>query len=190
MNETILSVCLGLGLAAACGFRVFVPLLVVNLAVRAGFVTLGASFGWLESTPALVAFALATAAEIGAYYIPWLDNLLDSAAAPAAVTAGTVLSASVITGMDPFFQWTLAAIAGGGVAGGVQVLTTGARGASTLLTGGLGNFAVASAELGGSLLFAVLSVMVPVVAVLLLIVLTLVAVNRLRRRRLEASPSP
>lgn len=190
MNETILSICLGLGLAAACGFRIFLPLLVVNLAARAGYVTLAGSFEWLQSTPALFAFAAATLLEIGAYYIPWIDNLLDSAAAPAAVTAGTVLSASVITGMDPFFQWTLAAIAGGGVAGGVQVLTSGARGASTLLTGGLGNFAVASAELGGSLLFSVLAVVVPVVAVLLLIGLTLVAVSRLRRRRLETSPSP
>lgn len=190
MNETILSICLGLGLAAACGFRIFLPLLVVNLAARAGYVTLAGSFEWLQSTPALFAFAAATLLEIGAYYIPWLDNLLDSAAAPAAVTAGTVLSASVITGMDPLFQWTLAAIAGGGVAGGVQVLTTGARGASTLLTGGLGNFAVASAELGGSLLFSVLALVVPVVAVLLLIGLTLVAVSRLRRRRLETSPSP
>ncbi|MGD2115402.1 MAG: DUF4126 family protein, partial [Acidobacteriota bacterium] len=34
--ETLLSVALGLGLAAACGFRVFVPLLAMSVAVRAG----------------------------------------------------------------------------------------------------------------------------------------------------------
>lgn len=190
MNETILSVCLGLGLAAACGFRIFVPLLVVNLAARAGFVTLGASFDWLQSTPALVAFAAATLLEVVAYYVPWLDNMLDTVASPAAVTAGTVLSASVITGMDPFFQWTLAAIAGGGVAGGVQLLTTGTRGASTLLTAGLGNVAVSSAELVGSLFFSLFAIAMPVLAAVLLLTLTLVAVVRLRRRRLETAPEP
>lgn len=190
MNETIISICLGLGLAAACGFRIFVPLLVVNLAAQAGFLTLGAGFDWLQSTPALIAFAAATVLEVVAYYVPWLDNLLDTVASPAAVTAGTVLSASVITGMDPFFQWTLAAIAGGGVAGGVQLLTTGTRGASTLLTAGLGNVAVASAELAGSVFFSLLSIALPVIALILLLTLTLVAVTRLRRRRLEATPGP
>ena len=190
IDETILSICLGLGLAAACGFRVFVPLLVVNVAARAGYLTLGESFGWLESTPALIAFAAATGLEIGAYYIPWLDNLLDTVASPAAVVAGTVLSASVITGMEPLFQWTLAAIAGGGIAGGVQLLSTGTRGASTLLTGGLGNFAVASAELGGSVFFSLLSIIVPVVAFLLIVVLSVVALTRLRRRRLEPAAGP
>lgn len=190
MSETVLSVCLGLGLAAACGFRVFLPLLVVNLAARAGFLTLGGSFDWLQSTPALIAFAAATAVEIGAYYVPWLDNLLDTVASPAAITAGTVLSASVITGMDPFFQWTLAAIAGGGVAGGVQLVTTGARGASTLLTAGIGNFAVASMELFGSLLFSTLAILVPVIAVVLLVLVTFTAVSRLRRHRLGTASGP
>ncbi len=188
MSETALSICIGLGLAAACGFRVFVPLLVVNLAARAGFLSLGESFQWLESTPALLAFAGATVLEVGAYYIPWIDNLLDIVSSPAAVTAGTVLSASVITGIDPFFKWTLAAIAGGGIAGGVQLLSSGTRGASTVLTAGLGNFAVSSAELTGSVLFSIASVVVPVVAMILLLVLTLFAVSRLRRRRYQTIP--
>ncbi len=188
MSETALSICLGLGLAAACGFRVFVPLLVVNVAAKAGFLTLGDNFAWLESTPALIAFGAATAIEVGAYYVPWLDNLLDTVSSPSAVTAGTILTASVVTGMDPFFKWTLAAIAGGGVAGGIQVLTSGTRGASSLLTAGFGNFAVSSAELAGSVLFSVMSVVVPVIAVILLVALTLFAVTKLRRFRYRTIP--
>jgi hypothetical protein len=173
--ETALSIALGLGLAAACGFRVFVPLLVVSIAARTGQLTLGESFEWIGSTPALVVLIGATLAEVAAYYVPWLDNLLDTIATPAAVIAGAVLAASVVTGMSPWLKWTLAAIAGGGLAGAVQLSTTAARGASTMFTGGLGNVAVASLELVGAVGLSILSVawplvaIVPVGAVLLLI---------------------
>ena len=113
--ETILSICLGLGLSAATGFRIFVPLLVVNVAARVGLLSLAPSFEWVGGTPALVTFGLATALEVGAYYIPWLDNFLDTVATPLSVVAGMVVAASVITGIDPYLKWTLAVIAGGGV---------------------------------------------------------------------------
>ena len=109
-----LSVALGIGLAAACGFRVFVPLLFVSIAAKAGKLTLVSSFQWMGTDAAMIAFSVATAIEIAAYYIPWLDNLLDTIATPAAVVAGAIISASVFTGMDPFLRWTLAVIAGGG----------------------------------------------------------------------------
>jgi hypothetical protein len=35
---------------------------------------------WLGSDAALVAFATALVVEIGAYYVPWLDNALDTIA--------------------------------------------------------------------------------------------------------------
>src|SRR5947207_9549521 len=95
--ETLLSVCLGIGLAAACGFRIFVPLLVTSLAAQTGHLTLAGGFQWIGTRPALVAFAVATVLEILAYYVPWIDNLLDVIAGPAAVTAGIVVTASVVT---------------------------------------------------------------------------------------------
>ncbi|PYQ56518.1 MAG: DUF4126 domain-containing protein, partial [Acidobacteria bacterium] len=78
--ETVLSILIGLGLAAACGFRVFVPLLIMSLASRAGVghLALGPGFAWIGSTPALLSFAVATVLEIAGYYIPWVDNLLDT----------------------------------------------------------------------------------------------------------------
>lgn len=184
--EHLLSVCLGLGLAAACGFRVFVPLLVLNLAARAGYVVLDGSFEWIASTAALITLAVATGLEIAAYYIPWLDNLLDSVATPAAVVAGVVVTASVVTGIDPYLKWTLAVIAGGGVAGAVQTATVGARGASTLTTAGLGNPLVATAEIGGAAALSGVAIALPALAGLLVVALLVLAARRLARRRAGA----
>src|SRR2546423_1350380 len=129
--ETLLSLLIGIGLSAACGFRVFVPLLILSIASLTGHVTLASSFAWLGSYPALIAFAVATCLEIAAYYVPWIDNLLDSIATPAAVVAGTIITASLVAHLDPFLRWTLAVIAGGGVAGLVQGATVLTRGASS-----------------------------------------------------------
>ena len=183
INEsTILSVCLGLGLAAACGFRVFVPLLLVGLASRGGFVNLGGSFEWMGATPALIAFGLATVLEIGAYYVPWLDNLLDSAAGPIAVVAGIAVSASVFTGMDPFLKWSLAVIAGGSLAASTQGITTLVRGISTVTTGGLGNPVVSTVEAFVAAILSFLAILVPVLAFGLALLIVAFAIRRIRRR--------
>lgn len=184
--DILLSVCLGLGLAAACGFRVFMPFLVLNLAARSGYVALAGNFEWIASTPALITLAVATVLEIAAYYVPWLDNLLDSVATPAAVVAGIVVTASVVTGIDPYLKWTLAVIAGGGVAGAVQATTVGARGASSLTTAGFGNPLLSTAEIGGSALLSGLAVGLPLFAGVLVMVILLVAWRRLGRRGADA----
>jgi hypothetical protein len=160
--ETILSLLVGVGLSAACGFRVFVPLLVVSIAVHGGHLQLASGFAWMGSDIALIAFAVATALEIAAYYVPWIDNLLDSVATPAAIVAGTVVTASLVADLSPFLKWTLAAIAGGGVAGAVQGTTVLARAVSSAGTGGLANPIVSTFELGGSLLLSCLALIVPV----------------------------
>ena len=160
--ELILSICLGIGLSAACGFRVFVPLLGISAAAIKGHVQLASGFDWIGSWPAFACFLTATILEISAYYVPWIDNLLDSIATPAAVVAGTVVTASVITDMSPLLQWTLAIIAGGGTAGVIQSSTVALRGTSTLTTGGLANFLVATGELIASVCTTVLAFMLPV----------------------------
>src|SRR6185295_11734534 len=122
--ETLLSVLIGLGLSAACGFRVFVPLLVASLAARSGHLHLWQGLDWIGSTPALIAFAVATGLEIAGYYIPWVDHLLDAVATPTAIVSGVVLTASALApGMDPFLRWTVALIAGGGTAAIFQGVT-------------------------------------------------------------------
>jgi hypothetical protein len=181
--DTVLSVMVGLGLSAACGFRVFVPLLVAGIAARTGHLQLAAGFQWMGSDIALIALGLATALEIGGYYIPWLDHALDTLASPAAIVAGTLITASVITDMDPFLRWTLALIAGGGIAGLVQGGTVATRVVSTASTAGFANPLVATGELGGAFGASLLSLAAPVVmAALLLLCAAGFAVWWVRRR--------
>lgn len=177
--ETLLSVCLGIGLSAACGFRIFVPLLVMSIAAKSGHLTLAPSFQWVGTYPALVALATATGLEIAGYYIPWVDNLLDTISAPAAVIAGTIVMASIVTGMSPFLKWTLAVVAGGGTAGVVQVATGMTRAASTTVTGGSGNFIVSTIEAAGSFLLSLLAVLAPFLAATIVFAIFLFALKKL-----------
>lgn len=187
LMELLLSLCVGLGLSAACGFRVFVPLFATSMAAHAGHLTLSPSFEWLGSSAAMLAFGTATALEIGAYYIPWLDNFLDTVTTPAAIVAGTVVTASMVADVSPFLRWTLAVIAGGGVAGVVQTGTVLARGFSLTSTGGIGNPLVATAELGGSLLTSIAAILAPVFAMFLVVVLCGIGVYKMLARR---APEP
>ena len=162
--DTLFSACLGVGLAAACGFRVFVPLLVASIAANTGHLTLVGRFQWIGSRPAMIAFAVATVLEILAYYVPWIDNLLDTIAGPAAVVAGILITASVVKDTDPLLRWTLAVIAGGGAAAATQGATTVARHVTSLATLGFGNHLLSTAEAVSSTLLSVLALLVPVVA--------------------------
>lgn len=189
--DWIVSLLAGVGLAAASGFRVFVPLLGVGLAGRAGLLPLTAGFEWLASPVALGALAVATLLEIGAYFVPWVDNALDTVATPAAVAAGTVAALSVVGDSSPFVAWVLAILAGGGTAGLVQAGTVGTRAASSLTTGGAGNPLLSFGELLVSLVLTVLSLLLPVLAgvlVLGLLYWALRRVSRARRARVPSSP--
>lgn len=165
--NTLLALFLGVGLAATCGFRVFVPLLGLSIAHHLGVVPLSQGFAWLGSWPATIAFGVATVLEIGAYYVPWLDHLLDVIATPAAIIAGTIVTVSVIGDLSPFVRWPLGVIAGGGVAGIVQGSSVLARGASTATTGGFGNPIVATGELVASIVGTIVSIVLPILAIVL-----------------------
>jgi len=165
--ETMFAVITGIGLSAACGFRIFVPLLALNLASLYGYLNLAPGFDWIGGYYATVAFASATLLEIIAYYIPWVDNVLDSIASPVSIFAGTIVTASVITDLPPSVKWTLAIIAGGGIAGIIQGTTAALRAKSSLFTGGMGNPLFATFELAGSVMIAVLAVLIPIVCFIL-----------------------
>jgi hypothetical protein len=182
----LLSILAALGLAAACGFRVFVPLLVVSLASRAEVLELSSGFAWIGSTPALVCFGTATVLEVLAYYVPVVDNLLDSVATPAAVVAGIVVAAAVMTHVDPWLKWTLATIAGGGLAAAVQLPTVALRSVSTGTTAGLGNSLVSSGEAVAAGLFSGFAVFLPLLVPLLALAVVVLAWRRLRRREQPA----
>jgi hypothetical protein len=189
MSEFALSIVLGVALAAATGFRVFLPMLVVSGAAYTGHLSLDNSFAWLGTLPALIMLSVAAGAEILAYYIPVLDNLLDALAAPAAFVAGTIASAAVMIHMPPMVKWTAAVIAGGGIAGLTHGVTGMIRAHSTILTGGLGNPLLATAELAGALVVSVLAVAAPAAAIGLVIVFLWLALRLVRQLRGARSSS-
>ncbi|HPF71656.1 MAG TPA: DUF4126 domain-containing protein [Candidatus Krumholzibacteria bacterium] len=181
--ELLTAVALGLGLAAAVGFRVFVPALLAGLAARLGHVHLAAGFDWLSSDPALVGLGVAALLEIGSYLVPWLDHALDAAAAPLAVAAGTVLMASTLVEMEPWLRWGLALVAGGGTAGLIHGATAGLRLGSTATTGGLANPVLATVETGAATGLALLAIALPLVTLALIAFLVSRAVRLVLRRR-------
>lgn len=190
--DVAVSIALGIGLAAAVGFRVFLPLLVMSVAAYTGHLTLGESFAWLATPTALAMLSVATVAEILAYYIPGVDNLLDTIATPTALVAGTVAAAAVMADVPPIVRWTTAIIAGGGAAGLTQGVTALLRAKSTAFTGGLGNSVVATGELGGALFVSVLALFLPLLALALVVLFCVVAVRLARRlfRRGQSSGVP
>ena len=162
------------------------PLLVLGLAAHGGYVPVGESFAWVATAPALLMLAVAALAEIAAYYVPGIDNLLDTIAAPAAVIAGIAVSAAVMADVPPMLKWTLAIIAGGGAAALTQGATTLARGHSTVLTGGLGNSVIATGELFGAVGLSLLAIAAPLIAIGVTLIVC-VAAWRLARRFLRKS---
>ncbi|MCS5531721.1 MAG: DUF4126 domain-containing protein [Candidatus Poseidoniales archaeon] len=177
MNEfdVILALCMGLGLAAASGFRVFLPPFLLSIAVRADAVEVNLAetpFEYFDSNIAVILLGVATLAELSAYYVPWVDNLLDTIASPAAVVAGTGMTAIVLEGnTDPVIQWSLAIIAGGGVTAVVQSATVVTRGISTTLTAGLGNPVVSTGENIASVILALVAMVLPILAALLVAII-------------------
>src|SRR5262245_49879866 len=184
--EIAVSIALGIGLAAAVGFRVFVPLLIASIASYTGHLHLDADFAWLGSPAAITMLSVAAVVEVLAYYIPAVDNLLDTITAPLAMIAGTVVSAAVIADLPPLIKWSTAIIAGGGVAAITQGVTTLVRAKSTAFTAGLGNPLVSTAEMLAAIIIAVLALLAPLIAVALVIALC-VATVRLVRRFLRGS---
>lgn len=188
MIETLLSLCIGVGLSAACGFRVFVPLLVMSIASLMGWFEPMKGFEWLAIPSVCIGLAVATVCEIGAYYIPWVDNALDTIATPAAMVAGTLTTMAVSSGeMSQFASWAAAIIVGGGTATAVQMGTVAVRGLSTATTGGIANPVVSTGEWIGAIVVSVLSLIVPVLVVIVGIILVVIVIRWIKRKGQEST---
>lgn len=191
MMEIILSLCIGIGLSAACGFRVFVPLFVMSIASLTGWFEPMQGFEWLAMPSVCIGLAVATLCEVGAYYIPWVDNALDTIVTPAAMVAGTLTTMAVSTGeMSQFAGWAAAIIVGGGTATAVQMSTVAARGVSTATTGGLGNFVVATGELISAVVLSIMAMVVPVFVAIAVLIMIVLAIRWIRIKRQENAVSP
>lgn len=167
--ETILSIFLGIGLAASVGFRVFLPLFALSLASYFGKWDLNESWLWIGSSTAVVTLGIATLVEILAYYIPVVDNLLDTIAIPLASIAGTAVMVSTVADLSPVITWALAIIAGGGTAVAVKSSASATRLGSTVSTAGFGNPLISTLETLTSVVMAIVSIFLPVLAIILVI---------------------
>lgn len=165
--EVILAGLIGISLAACCGLRVFLPLLVASIAFHSGHASTSPEFAWIGSWTAISVLSVATILEVTAYSVPWLDNLLDSVAVPAAIVAGTFLSATLLTDLSPVLQWSCAVIAGGGAAGAIGTATGAVRAFSSVTTAGIGNVFVSFLETLSSVILSVLALFFPVLVLAL-----------------------
>ena len=170
-KEIIIAVAIGIGLSASCGFRVFVPMLVASIAARAGLIPLNEGFQWLSGWPAIIALGTASVVEILAYYIPFIDNLLDTITTPLAIGAGTLLLTSVLPLDSDFLKWATGLIFGGGTAAVIQGGTAMTRLASSKFTAGAGNPVIATGEHAAALGTSVLSLFIPVVIAVIVILI-------------------
>ncbi|NER08942.1 protein of unknown function [Muriicola jejuensis] len=184
-SETMISIFLGIGLAASVGFRVFLPLFALSLASYFGIWELNENWLWIGSLPAIITLGVATLVEVFAYFIPFVDNLLDSIALPLATLAGTAVMVATIADLDPVVTWSLAIIAGGGTAAAIKGASATGRLTSTTTTAGIGNPVIAFIETFTALLFSIVSILAPVIAsvlVILLLIFIFVIYRKLRPR--------
>ena len=180
--DLILSLALGVGLAAAVGFRVFLPLFIYGLAVHQGVLAGASGFEWASSTSALVMFAAAGTVEIIAYYVPFLDNALDAVASPLAIAAGIGVTAAALGDAPPMLKWALAIIAGGGIAAATQGATTALRGVSTATSAGIANHLLTTGEIIGAIALSLVAILLPYVALVAVALLAVIIIWAFRRR--------
>ena len=173
-TETLISICLGIGLSASVGFRVFLPLFALSLASYFGIWELNESWLWLGSLGAVITFGVATAVEVFGYFIPLVDNLLDAIAIPLAAIAGTAIMVSTVADLSTEITWALAIIAGGGTAAAISGASGAARLTSTATTAGIANPVVSTVETGTSVLLSIFSIFLPFVAFILVLVIVFI----------------
>ncbi len=165
----VISIALGITLSASCGFRVFIPPLTLSIAAIFGHLDLAPGLDWLGTYPALITLATAAIIEALAFCIPGLNNLLDVAAAPLALAAGTLVTAATLNDVDPFVRWTLAIVAGGGSTSVVQSMTSMTRLATNAVTGGLASPVVAIMEALSAIVLSIMALAIPLLTFLLVI---------------------
>ncbi|GGE28819.1 DUF4126 domain-containing protein [Sphingobacterium cellulitidis] len=171
----LISLFVGIGLAAATGFRVFLPIFFLSLGSYLGWIPLDQSYAWIGGLPAVIATGLATVVEILAYYIPFIDNILDSITVPLATIAGSLLFASQFTEVSNWIQWSLAIIAGGGTAATISSVFAETRAASSGTTAGVANPAISTIETIGSTIMCILAIFLPILAGICVLVILYLA---------------
>jgi hypothetical protein len=182
-SEIIVAIALGIGLSASAGFRVFIPLLAAGLAGRLGYLPLNEGFIWLTTWPVILSLGIAAIIEVAAYYLPWIDNLLDTIFTPLAIGAGTLITASVLPVENDGLRWITAFIAGGGISAIIQSGTVITRIFSSGGSGGLTNPIFSTGENAAAILLTALAFLIPIIVAVGAILLAGYAIRLLLKRR-------
>ena len=180
--NTLTSLCLGIGLSTSTGFRILVPFTCLSAAALYGDLVLPAEMNWLDSQLAFIGLIIATLIEVAAYYIPWVNDALDTLELPASVIAGTYLTGAFAADLPTLVQWSLALVAGGGIAGSINGLTGATRLATNTATGGFATPVTASLEWMSALVLAILSITLPLLALILALFLLGYVFKKMRRQ--------
>ena len=194
-TAVIMATLMGISLAAASGFRVFLPPFLLSVVARLNIVwfldldLVGTQFEFFTSTLAIVVLGIATVAEFAGFYAPWIDNALDTVATPASILAGVAMTAIVLEGADPIIQWAVAIVAGGGVAATIQSATVATRSLSSTFTFGLGNSAVATGENVASVALTLIAILIPFISAFVVILVVALLVGMKRRREATSQRS-
>ena len=181
--NALISLCLGIGLSTSTGFRILVPFAALSAAAVYGNFDLPSEMAWLDSYPALIGLVIGTFIEVAAYYIPWVNDALDTVELPASIIAGTYLTGSFAADLPTLLQWSLALIAGGGIAGSINSLTGVTRLATNSATGGVATPVMSTLEWMSALMLAILAIALPLLALVLSLFLLFWVVKKLRKRR-------
>ncbi|HHT22848.1 MAG TPA: DUF4126 domain-containing protein [Bacteroidales bacterium] len=180
-TEIITAIALGIALSASAGFRVFIPMLVASVAAHFNIIPVSEGFAWLGSVPAMICFGVATVVEVLAYYIPFVDNLLDAITTPLAVLAGTLLMTSVLPMDNELTKWIMGFVVGGGTAATMQSGSVLSRFASSKFTAGTGNPVVSTGENVAATGASVMALFIPIIVAIIFIIIAIVILVKLRQ---------
>ena len=172
METWVLPVLLALGLAAASGLRIFVPLFMAAVAARFQLFGIELNDGmiWMTSNTAIAALGLATVIEIVSDKVPVLDNALHALGLVARPVAGAVVAGSMFAGLDPTAAAIAGIIVGAPTALAFGAAQGGARAASTLSTAGMANPVLSVVDdilsIGTVLVAFLMPILIPVVVLI------------------------
>jgi len=189
----IMALCLGIGLSAACGFRVFIPPLALSIAYHSGVVQLSSNWEWLGTQNAINTLSIAATVEVFAYFLPWVSNLLDSIEIGLAPIAGMFITASSLSiagDFDPTFLWIITVIAGGATAETIELGTSFTRLMTSGATAGFGGPIVGFVEAVSAIVMSILAITAPIWTILLVLFLLIYGIRRIfkfvsRRKRIN-----
>jgi hypothetical protein len=177
------------GLASSAGLNAYIPLLVVALATRfpAGdpLLQLTPPYDLLGHWAVIAVLVVLMLIEMTVDKVPAVDTVNDIIQTFIRPTAGAILfaaNANVITDVSPL----LAIIAGVVLAGGVHAAKGAARPVVTATTAGTGNWFVSLVEDVVAFFVSLLSIVLPLLAMMLALGLLVFLVIMLRRRRRRA----